>query len=85
MKLPRKGFVFNDYRTRTHGCVTQMLDNLKLEPLEDRCRRDRLSMFYKMQHDLVGIPSDMPVRDSRTRGPDSRMRGQSKFCQEKIT
>lgn len=73
-------FVFNDYRTRTPGCVTQMLDDLKWEPLEVRRRHDRLIMLYKMQHGLVDIPTDRYLSVS-----DSRTRGSSRFFQERIT
>ena len=43
-------YVFNDYSTRTPGCVTKMLDDLEGEPLEVRRRHDRLSMLYRTQH-----------------------------------
>ena len=41
--------VSNDYKSRTPGCVTKMLD----DPLEDRHRLDRLSMLYRMQLRMV--------------------------------
>ena len=63
-------YVFNDYSTRTPGCVTKMLDDLEWEPLEVRRRHDRLSMLYRMQHNLVDIADNryLSSSDSRTRG-----------------
>ena len=46
-------FVSSDYQSRTPGCVTKMLDDIKWEPLKDRRRLDRLSMLYRMQHCLI--------------------------------
>ena len=73
-------YVCNDFTSRTPGCVTKMLNDLNWEPLEVRCRHDRLSMLYKSQHNLVDIPTDryLRVSDTRTRGP-------AKFFQERIT
>ena len=73
-------YVFNDYSTRTPGCVTKMLDDLEWEPLEVRRRHDRLSMLYRMQHDLVDIPANRYLSSS-----DSRTRGTVKFFQERIS
>ena len=73
-------YVFNDYHSRTPGCVTKMIDNLNWEPLEVRRRHERLGMLYRIQHNLVDIPIDryLQVSDSRTRGP-------TKFFQERIS
>ena len=73
-------YVFNDYSTRTPGCVTKMLDDLEWEPLEVRRRHDRLSMLYRMQHNLVDIPANRYLSSS-----DSRTRGTVKFFQERIS
>ena len=73
-------YVFNDYSTRTPGCVTKMLDDLEWEPLEVRRRHDRLSMFYRMQHNLIDIPANRYLSSS-----DSRTRGTVKFFQERIS
>ena len=72
-------YVFNDYSARTPGCVTKMLDDLEWEPLEVR-RHDRLSMLYRMQHNLVDIPANRYLSSS-----DSRTRGTVKFFQERIS
>ena len=63
-------YVFNGYSTRTPGCVTKMLDDLEWDPLEVRRRHNRLSMLYRMQHNLVDIPANryQSSSDSRTRG-----------------
>lgn len=73
-------YVFNDYSTRTPGCVTKMLEDLNWEPLEVRRRHDRLSMLYRMEHNLVDIPVNRYLSRS-----DSRTRGPVKFFQERIT
>ena len=39
-----------------------MLDDLKWEPLEVRRRPDKLSMLYRMQHNLVDIPANRYLR-----------------------
>ena len=72
-------YVFNDYSTITPGSVTKMLDDLEWEPLEVRRRHDRLSMLYRMQHNLVDIPANRYLSSS-----DSRTRGTVKFFQENL-
>ena len=72
-------YVFNNYSTRTPECVTKMLDDLEWEPLEVR-RHNRLSMLYRMQHNLVDIPANRYLSSS-----DSRTRGTVKFFQERIS
>ena len=73
-------YVCNDYHSRTPGCVTKMIVDLNWEPLEVRCRHERLGMLYRIQHNLVDIPIDryLQVSDSRTKGP-------TKFFQERIS
>ena len=80
VQRPAAHYVCNDLTSRTPGCVTKMLNNLNWEPLEVRCRHDRLNMLYKIQHNLEHIPTDkyLRVSDSPTRGP-------AKFFQERIT
>ena len=72
-------YVCNDYTSRTPGCVTKMLDDLKWEPLEARRRHDRLSMLYRIQYGMVDIPADRYLRPS-----DTRTRGSARFFQERI-
>ena len=73
-------YVFNDFSSRTPGCVTKMLDDLNWEPLEVRRRHNRLSMLYRIEHGLVDIPGNRYLSRS-----DCRTRGSGKFFQERIT
>ena len=73
-------YVFNDFSSRTPGCVTKMIDDLNWEPLEVRRRHDRLIVLYRIEHGLVDIPADRYL--SRN---DCRTRGSVKFFQERIT
>ena len=73
-------YVFNDFSTRTPGCVTKMLDDLEWEPLEVRRRHGRFSMLYRMQHNLVDKPANRYMSPS-----DSRTRVTIKFYQERIS
>jgi hypothetical protein len=41
-------FITGDYRSREPGCITSMLSDLNLPPLEDRRRNIRLAYFYKV-------------------------------------
>ena len=72
-------FVYNDYRTRTPGCVTNMLRDLDWNSLEERRRQSRLTMMFKIQHQLVDINPDLYCRKN-----DARTRGQQKLFQERI-
>ena len=47
--------VHNNYTDRTPRCVTNMVKSLKWENLEDRRKSVRLSMLFKIQHDLIDI------------------------------
>lgn len=46
-------FIKHDYRSREKGCVTRMLEDLKLEPLQERRKHQRLVMFYRVVEGLV--------------------------------
>jgi hypothetical protein len=48
-------FVNTDYKTRTPGWVTKMLDDLGWDSLQSRCQDNRLAMLYRIQNDLVDI------------------------------
>ena len=63
-------FVYNRYTDRTPGCVTEMLNNLKWQPLEERRTNNRLIMLFRIANSLVDIEPDNFLRtsDSRTRG-----------------
>ena len=41
-------FITKDYRSRQDGCVTAMLRELDLDPLQDRRRHQRLTFLYKV-------------------------------------
>ena len=62
--------VHNNYTDRTPSCVTNMVKSLKWENLEDRRKSARLSMLFKIQHDLIDINRQqyLTPNDSRTRG-----------------
>ena len=59
------------YTRRTPGCFTKMLEDLNSEPLEVRKRYDRLSTLYRIEHNLVIIPTNRYLNhsDCRTKGP----------------
>ena len=59
-------YVCIDFTSRTPGCVTKMLNDLNWEPLEVRHRHDRLSMLYKMQHNLVEVSTSQRQPHQRT-------------------
>ena len=65
-------FVFNNYTDRTPGCVTEMVESLKWEKLEERRKSNRLCMLYKIKNGLIDIDSHQYIQanDSRTRGKD---------------
>ena len=71
-------FVHNDYSSRTPGCVTRMLKDLKWESLEQRRKNNRLAMLYRINKNLVDITSTKYLRES-----DKRTRGAHKFYQER--
>jgi len=49
-RVQRKGvrFITGDYRTRTPGCVTKMLQDQKLPSLSDRRKQMRLAFMFKV-------------------------------------
>ena len=51
-------FIQKDYRSREPGCVTRMLEELKLPPLETRRRNQRLQLLKKIKND--NVPSMPP-------------------------
>ena len=48
-------YVYNDYTSRTPGCVTEMVNELGWESLQDRRQISRLSLLYKAHHGLVDL------------------------------
>jgi len=64
-------FITGDYTTRDPGCITRMLQRLKLPSLQDRRKANRLIFFYKVVEGLVpALPSQnflTPVRANKRR------------------
>ena len=48
-------FVHNNYTDQKPGCVTNMVNSLTWENLEDRRKSARLCMLSKFQHELIDI------------------------------
>ena len=64
-------YACNNYTERNPGSVTAMVSSLGWESLQDRRKMHRLTMLYKIRHNLVEIPefeSIVRSNDSRTRG-----------------
>ena len=63
-------FITGNYRSRDPGSMTQMLANLKLDPLISRRKNNRLALFYKIvQGNVPGLPSSdflTPMTSRRT-------------------
>ena len=53
-------FVTRNYKTRSPGCVTTMLNNLNLPPLEERRKQQRLGLLLKI---IDGQIPAMPPED----------------------
>ena len=59
-------FITRDYKSRTPGCMTNMLHNLELPPLQDRRKELRLVLLYKIAGGLLpAIPPDPYLTPSR--------------------
>ena len=70
-------YVYNDYKSRTPGCVTKIVNELGWESLQDRCQISRLSLLYKAHHGLVDIDKATYLKPC-----DSRTRSHTGFYQE---
>ena len=70
--------VHNNYTDRTPSCVTNMVKSLKWENLEDRRKSARLSMLFKIQHDLIDIDRQQYLMPN-----DSQIRGKNRFYQKR--
>jgi hypothetical protein len=52
-------FITRDYRTREAGCVTRMLQNWNLRPLQERRRQQRLVTLYKITNrEIPALPPE---------------------------
>ena len=49
-------FITKDYETRTPGCATKMVNDLKLEPLAIRRQSRRLAIFYQASQGHLSLP-----------------------------
>ena len=49
-------FILNDYKSKTPGCATQMVKDLKLEPLATRRKIRRLCIFHQARHGHLSLP-----------------------------
>ena len=62
-------FIKNDYKSRFEGCVTSMLEDLKLPILQRRRLETKLVMLYKVVRGMVpAINADeflIPIRNKR--------------------
>lgn len=62
-------FVYNDYKDRAPGAVTNMINSLEWESLKERRTKARLTILYKINWGLVEVPKDNLIKaDGRTRG-----------------
>jgi hypothetical protein len=61
-------FIKHDYKSRESGCVTNILKDLELKPLQERRKHVRLTMFYKVVEGLVpAIASEDYLRETRNK------------------
>ena len=59
-------FISHNY-DRTPGTVTNLLQELNLDSLEQRRKQQRLSMMYKIVNELVDINQDRYLQKAQTR------------------
>jgi hypothetical protein len=69
-------FIKRDYRTREAGCVTNMLRDLNLPPLEERRKHQRLTTLYKISTDQ--IPA-LPPKDFLNKANKEKRKIKPKF------
>ncbi|XP_076461774.1 uncharacterized protein LOC143294228 [Babylonia areolata] len=76
-RLPR--FITRDYKSRNPGCVTKMLEDLNLAPLEERRRQQRLNLLHKTAEERIPAlpPGEVlkPVNTGRRRIHPTRYTG----------
>jgi hypothetical protein len=60
-------FIKQDYKSRESGCVTNMLKDLELKPLQERRKHIRLTMLYKVVEGLVPAIASEETRNKRKR------------------
>ena len=58
--------ITRDYKSRVEGCMTRMLRELELQPLQERRRNNRLQFMHKVVEGLVpAIPSEKYITFSK--------------------
>jgi hypothetical protein len=67
-------FAYSCYQDNSPGCVTNLLNSLQWESLQQRRWKQTLVMCYKIHHQLIAIePANYyTAGDSRTRGNQTR-------------
>ena len=75
-------FITGDYKSRTTGCVTEMLANEKLEPLKHRRRHLRLALLFKIIEEK--IPA-LPPADFLTPKPQTRRKIKPTYYPDHVT
>ena len=68
-------FITGDYRSREPGCITSMLSDLNLPPVEDRRRNIKLPYFYKVVEGV--IQAILPQKYPTNRKPGRNIRGKN--------
>ena len=64
-------YACNNYTERTQGCVTAIVNSLGWETLQDCWKMQRLTMLFKIKHNLVEILEAESIvwsNDSRPQG-----------------
>ncbi|XP_070195592.1 uncharacterized protein [Littorina saxatilis] len=73
------GFITRDYKSRSPGCVSDMLKNLNLPPLEERRRQLRFNFLNRISEGLIpALPPDKfltPAASRRRRVIPTRFQG----------
>ena len=69
-QVQRRAARFACHRRERTASVTAMLNDLKWETLETRRNNQRLTMFYRMQHNVVSCPSSVVTKQKIRSRPD---------------
>ena len=72
-------FLWSSY-SREPGTVTQLLKDLQWDTLQTRRKINRLSIIYKMEHNLIDIPLDHYIQHNTK----SSCKHDSQFLQHRI-
>ena len=69
-------FISKDYKSKQKGCVTKMLQEHNLPPLQERRKEIRLALFYKIAN---GSLPGLPDTEYLTKYADKRLRRGKNF------